>query len=278
LLDEIIDYQQYFNIAAENFTKNRRSLGIGITNLAALLAKNGLQYTDKEAPNLVDEWMERVQYYLLRASHNLAKEKGKCAYFDRTKYSKGILPIDTYKVKVDSVVTRKRSMDWEALRKDIVRDGLRNSTVTALMPCESSSIIQNSTNGIEPVRSLLTYKKSKSRTMPVLVPHFARWKNRYTLAYDMKDYVCIINIMAALQKYVDMSISGNLYYDYNHYEGGILPDQKVIGEMLYAYSMGIKSIYYTNTNDDAEDADTEKPLAAVVEAKDEGCESGACAI
>jgi ribonucleoside-diphosphate reductase alpha chain len=268
MLDELIDYQEYFTKAAENFTKKRRSLGVGITNLAALLAKNNLKYTDTEAPNFVDELMEKVQYYLISASVDLSIEKGPCEKFNTTKYSQGILPIDTYKKKVDSVVTRKPSLDWEALRTRVVASGMRHSTLTALMPCESSSVIQNTTNGIEPPRSLLTYKGSKANSVPVLVPNYTTCKNKYTLQFDMQDNIGYINIVAALQKWVDMSISANIYYNYDHYPNKALPDVKIIKEIMYAYSMGVKTLYYSNTYDGDKQSATEEV----------GCASGACAI
>jgi ribonucleoside-diphosphate reductase alpha chain len=268
MLDELIDYQEYFTKAAENFTKKRRSLGVGITNLAALLAKNNLKYTDSEAPNFVDELMEKIQYYLISTSVDLAIERGVCEKFGNTKYSQGILPIDTYKKKVDAVVTRKPSLDWEALRARVKESGMRHSTLTALMPCESSSVIQNTTNGIEPPRSLLTYKGSKANSVPVLVPNYATCKNKYTLQFDMSDNIGYINIVAALQKWVDMSISTNIYYNYDHYPNKALPDVKIIKEIMYAYSMGVKTLYYSNTYDGDKQSATE----------DVGCVSGACAI
>lgn len=268
MLDELIDYQNYFNKAAENFARKRRSLGVGITNLAALLAKNNLKYTDSATPNFVDELMEKIQYHLIDASVNLAAEKGPCDKFNLTKYSKGILPIDTYKKKVDSIVTRKYSLDWEALRQRVVLTGMRHSTMSAMMPCESSSVIQNTTNGVEPVRSLMTYKASKASTIPVLVPNYSSCKNKYTLAFEMKDNVGLINVIAALQKWVDMSISTNLYYNYDHYPNRALPDSVVIKDLLYAYSMGVKTLYYSNTSDgDKQSADG-----------GQGCASGACSI
>lgn len=268
MLDELIDYQSWFAPAAFNFISKRRALGIGITNLAALLAKNNLKYTDIDTPNFVDEWMEKVQYNLLSASCVLAEERGACEAFDLTKYSQGVLPVDTYKKKVDQVVTRKPSMDWTTLRARIKQHGLRNSTLTAQMPVESSSVIQNSTNGMEPVRSLMTYKASKASTIPVLVPNYSSCKNKYTLAFDMKDNVGQINVLAAMQKWIDQSISGNLYYNYDHYPNRALPDSVVIKDLLYAYSMGVKTLYYSNTSDgDKQSADG-----------GEGCASGACSI
>lgn len=271
MLDNLIDYQEYFVNAAEKFTVNKRSLGIGVTNLAALLAKNGLGYEDDEAPNFIDEWMEKLQFFLLKSSNGLAKEKGACNHYDQTTYSKGVLPIDRYNRNVDSIVSRKPSMDWESLRADIQDYGLRNCTLTAQMPVESSSVIQSTTNGIDPIKDYLVFKGSKSNYVPVIAPHYYSWKNKYSLAFDMSSNIGLINIQAAIQKWFDMSISSNLYYDYKKFEGNKLPDSVVIKEMLYAYKMGLKTRYYLYTND----GDNQE-----VEQKEEnsGCESGACAL
>jgi len=275
ILDQLIDYQDYFLPAAENFTKNRRSLGIGITNFAAYLAKQGVKYTDDEAPNVADELMEKVQYYLLSSSCDLSSEKGRCPKFNKTKYSQGWLPIDSYKKEIDEFVTRKNSMDWEGLRARIKEFGLRHSTVSAIMPCESSSVIQCSTNGIEPIRSYITYKKSKARTLPVIVPNYTSYKNKYTLAYEMEDNTGLIKIVGALQKWVDMSISANMYYNYAHYENGALPDSKVIKEILLAYKLGWRTGYYNNTDDGDKQSFNEEEQN---DNNDDGCESGACAL
>lgn len=267
-LDEIIDVQDYFNTAAANFAKKRRSLGIGITNLAAYLAKQELKYTSKAALNVIDEWMEHFQYYLLKASVQLAKEKGRCEKFDRTKYSKGTLPIDTYKKNVNELVKRKLTLLWDELREEIKLHGLRHSTLSAVMPCESSSVIQSSTNGIEPVRSLITYKVSKMGKLPVLVPGIGKYDQNYELAFSLQDNIGLININAVIQKYIDMAISTNLYYNYSHYADHILPDSKVMKELMYAYSMGLISLYYNNTDDgDKEQA---------IDNKEADCSSGAC--
>jgi len=266
-LEEIIDIQHYFNKAAENFAKKRRSLGIGITNLAAYFAKNEVAYGSRHSLVLLDEWMEHFQYYLLKSSCNLAKEKGKCEKYDRTKYSKGILPIDTYKKKVDEVVKRKFSLDWNTLREQIKEYGLRHSTLSSCMPCESSSVIQCSTNGIEPVRSLITYKMSKMGKLPVLVPGIGKYQNNYELAYNLKDNTGLLNVSAVIQKYLDMAISTNVYYNYSHYENNVLPDAKVMKEIMYAYSVGLMSLYYNNTDD----GDKEQSMQ-----KEADCSSGAC--
>lgn len=265
MLDELIDYQDYFLPAAENFIKNRRSLGIGITNLAAYLAKNGYLYTDEDAPNFVDELMESIQYNLLSVSCTLAEEKGACAKFSDTKYSLGIMPLDRYKKEVDAVVTRKPSKDWESLKQRILKFGLRHSTLTAQPPTESSSLVSSATNGIEPVRALLSYKGSKSSVIPILVPEHKKWK--YTKAFEMKSNTGYLNIVAAIQKWMDMSVSTNTYYKYADYENGIIPDMVIIKDILYAYRMGIKTLYYSNTDD-----------GAVLEKEDDGCSSGACSV
>jgi ribonucleoside-diphosphate reductase alpha chain len=268
-LEEIIDLQDYFNIAAENFAKKRRSLGIGITNLAAFLAKNELKYSNDKSLSVIDEWMEHFQYYLLSSSLELAKEKGRCEKFDHTKYSEGILPIDTYKDKVDEICKRKLSLDWEKLRKDIKEFGLRHSTLSSCMPCESSSVIQSSTNGVEPIRSLITYKTSKMGKLPVMVPGIGKYDENYELAYELKDNTGLLKINAVIQKYIDMAISTNVYYNYSHYENNILPDAKVMKELIYAYSLGLISLYYNNTDD----GDKEQSLN---QKEDRDCSSGAC--
>ena len=265
-LDYIIDNQLY-PVNASKKMKYRRSIGVGITNLAYYLAKNGFSYEDKEAITLVDELAESIQYYLLKASVRLAKERGKCEWFDRTKYSQGILPIDTYCKEVDKICKRKLTHDWERLRKEIAEHGLRNSTLTALMPCESSSLVTNSTNGIEPPRSLVTIKKSKQGLIPQVVPEIARLKNKYTLAYDMNDNTGYINICAVLQKYFDQAISANHYYNFAKYEEGNLPMSVVAKDVLYSYKMGLKTLYYANTDDGKTDSIGEE---------DSDCAGGAC--
>ena len=268
-LEEIIDLQDYFNPAARNFASKRRSLGVGITNLAAFLAKNEVQYDDEKALTLLDEWMEYFQYYLLSASLKLAKEKGPCEKFNHTKYSKGILPIDTFKDSVKNLTRRKYACDWEGLRKEIKQHGLRHSTLSSCMPCESSSVIQSSTNGVEPIRSLITYKMSKMGKLPVLVPGIGKYEKHYQLAYDMKNNKGLLNVNAIIQKYLDMAISTNVYYNYSHYENHVLPDALVMKEIMYAYSMGLISLYYLNSDDgDKEQLVTQK--------EDRDCSSGAC--
>jgi len=266
-LDSVIDFQDYPVLAAENFTRNRRSLGIGVTNLAGFLAKSKLRYDDEEALELVHETMEQIQWNLINASCELAEEKGACSKFEDTKYAKGLLPVDWYKKDVDDLIKPKYNMDWEGLRKRIKKHGLRHSTLSAIMPCESSSVIQNSTNGIEPVRSLLIHKKAKNGILKQLVPNYHMRKNHYTLAWDITDNKSIMNIAAVIQKFVDMGMSTNLYYNYDHYEDGNIPLSVLIRDLIYGYKYGLKNFYYANTPDG--DGETEKGM---------NCESGACAI
>jgi ribonucleoside-diphosphate reductase alpha chain len=254
-------------LAGENFTKNRRSLGIGVTNLAGYLALNKLKYEDKETLKELHTLMEKIQWHLLNESCKIAKEKGACEKFNETKYAQGLLPIDWYKKTVDELVKPNYVMDWEALRDDIKHHGLRHSTMTAIMPCESSSVIQNSTNGIEPVRNLISYKKAKNGVLKQVVPHITSRKNFYTLAWHMQSNKSMLDICAVLQKFVDMSISMNLYYNYDHYDEGNIPLSVLIKDQLYGFKYGVKNFYYCNTPDG--DGKTEK---------DSGCESGSCSI
>ena len=256
-LDEIIDYQEYPVEAAKKSTEARRSLGIGYIGLAHFLAKNKVKYDDKEALVLVDEITEAFQYYLLKASNNLAKEKGKCDYFDKTKYADGILPIDTYKKDVDTIIKRKLSYDWNNLRIDIKENGLRHSTLSAQMPSESSSVVSNATNGVEPPRDYLSVKKSKKGTLKQIVPDYNRLKNFYTLLWDMPSNEGYINIISVMQKYFDQAISGNWSYNPENYKDGEVPTSVMANDLLMTYKLGWKTSYYQNTYDAK--ADIEEP-------------------
>ena len=254
-LDEVIDHQRYPVKAAEISTRNRRSLGIGYIGLAHYLATLGLGYETKTAWKEVDKLSEAFQYYLLKSSNELAKEKGKCEAFDKTKYSDGILPIDTYKKEVDEIVSRKLSYKWEDLRKDIKEFGLRHSTLTAQMPSESSSVVCNATNGIEPPRDYISVKKSKKGTLKQVVPDYKRLKNNYTLLWDMKSNEGYINIVAVMQKYFDQSISGNWSYNPENYEEGEIPLSIMAEDLLTTYKLGWKTSYYQNTYDSKKDVE-----------------------
>ena len=248
-LDEIIDHQQYPVRAAEISTKARRSLGIGYIGLAHYLAKKGYNYDQKLAWRQVDKLTEAFQYYLLKASNEVAKEKGPCDYFHKTKYSDGILPIDTYKKEVDEIVNRNLTYDWESLRKVIKESGLRHSTLSAQMPSESSSVVSNATNGIEPPRDYLSVKKSKKGPLKQVVPDYKRLKNNYTLLWDMKSNEGYINVVAVMQKYFDQAISGNWSYNPENYEDNQVPVSVMAQDLLTTYRLGWKTSYYQNTYD-----------------------------
>ena len=260
-LDEIIDYQEYPVQAAKISTEARRSLGIGYIGLAHYLAKNKLKYDDKKALKLVVEVTEAFQYYLLKASNTLAQEKGKCDYFDRTKYAEGIMPIDTYKKDLDDIVKRKLSYDWTNLRKAIKEHGLRHSTLSAQMPSESSSVVSNATNGVEPPRDYLSVKKSKKGPLKQIVPDYNRLKNFYTLLWDMKSNEGYINVVSIMQKYFDQGISGNWSYNPENYDNNEVPISTMAQDLLTTYKLGWKTSYYQNTYDAK--ADVEEPTHTV---------------
>ena len=270
-LDEIIDYQDYPVKAAEVSTKARRSLGIGYIGLAHYLAKMDLKYSDPKAWEAVDRLSEAFQYYLLRASCTLAEEKGKCTAFDRTKYADGLLPIDHYKKEIDEIVPHKTRMAWESLRKDIAKHGLRHSTLSAQMPSESSSVVSNETNGIEPPRAILSIKKSKKGPLKQIVPGYPKLKNSYTLLWDMKSNEGYIKIVAMMQKYFDQAISGNWSYNPLNYDNNEVPLSEMATDMLTAYKYGWKTSYYQNTYDfKGEEEDLQPSGIEPIHAKDDG--------
>ena len=248
-LEELIDYQEYPVAAAEMSTLARRSLGIGYIGLAHYLAKNRVKYGDESAWRLVHELTEKFQYYLLKSSNEIAKEKGKCDYFDKTKYAQGILPIDTYKKDVDDIVKPEYTMNWENLRAEILTHGLRHSTLTAQMPSESSSVTSNATNGIEPPRDYLSVKKSKKGTLKQIVPQYSHLKSAYTLLWDMPDNTGYINIVAVMQKFFDQGISGNWSYNPENYDNNEVPVSIMARDLLNTYKYGWKTSYYQNTMD-----------------------------
>ena len=282
-LEEIIDYQKYPIKAAEISTKARRSLGVGYIGVAHFLAKNHVKYDDPKAWKLVHDLSEAFQYYLLKASNKLAQERGPCEYFHRTKYADGILPIDTYKKDVDTVVENKLNYDWDSLRNDIKEHGLRHSTLSAQMPSESSSVVSNATNGIEPPRGYLSVKKSKKGPLKQIVPQYQTLKNHYTLLWDMPSNEGYINVVAVMQKFFDQAISGNWSYNPTHFENNEVPMSKMINDLLTTYKLGWKTSYYQNTYDyktdpsELEDEPTIEALpASTFEDDEEECE--ACAI
>ena len=268
-LDELIDYQGYPVVAAEKGTKSRRSLGIGVIGLAHYLAKNQVGYEDDGALPLVHEMAETLQYYLLKASSKLAQEKGVCTKYHETKYADGILPIDTYKPELDEL-HKELTLDWEQLRAEIKEHGLRHSTLTAQMPSESSSVVCNATNGIEPPRDYLSIKKSKKGTLKQIVPSYTTLKQYYTLLWEMKDNDGYLKIMALMQKFMDQAISTNTSYNPQNYPNSEVPASLLAGDLLKAYQLGIKTLYYQNTYDGKGDEeitkeDLDKEVAELLE-------------
>lgn len=269
-LDSLLDYQDYPIKAAELASMNRRTLGIGVTNMAYYLAKNNVRYSDGSGNKLIHQTFEALQYYSLKASNKLAKELGACPLFGETKYAKGIMPIDTYKKDIDSFCACDLELDWDKLRGDIKTTGLRNSTLTALMPCESSSQISNSTNGIEPPRGFVSIKQSKDGILKQIVPDYENLKNKYEMLWDIKDNEGYLQLCAIMQKFVDQSISTNTHYDPSLFEGNRVPMKLFLMDLLKAYKYGIKTLYYHTTRDGASDGGMEEKQ------DDNACADGVC--
>ena len=278
-LEELIDYQEYPVRAAEIATKARRSLGVGFIGLAHYLAKLGFKYGDQEAWDAVHTLSESFQYYLLKSSNQIAKEKGHCEYFGRTKYADGILPIDTYKEDVDQITSEGYHHDWDSLRESIKEFGLRHSTLSAQMPSESSSVVSNATNGIEPPRDYLSIKKSKKGPLKQIVPSYATLKNNYTLLWEMPNNRGYINVVAVMQKFFDQAISGNWSYNPENYPDNEVPVSQMANDLLTTYKYGWKTSYYQNTYDIKTDEvvedkpDLESLLNELENAEEGECES-----
>jgi ribonucleoside-diphosphate reductase alpha chain len=283
-LDNLLDYQDYPVPAAFNATMGRRTLGIGVINFAYYLAKNGVKYSDGSANGLVHRTFEAIQYHLMQASCNLAKEKGACPKFDETTYFQGLMPIDTYKKDLDKICDEPLHCDWDSLRADIKQYGLRNSTLSALMPSETSSQISNATNGIEPPRGHISIKSSKDGVLKQVVPEYEKLKDKYELLWDLPSNDGYLQLTGIMQKFVDQTISANTSYDPNKYEGGKVPMKLLLKDLLTTYKLGIKTLYYHNTRDGADDP-TQQALTGkefvpqeVVEEDDDDCAGGACKI
>lgn len=286
-LDSLLDYQDYPVPAAYHATMNRRTLGIGVINFAYYLAKNGVKYSDFSANALIHKTFEAMQYHLLKASVNLAKEKGACPKFNETTYAKGLLPIDTYKKDLDKICAEPLHMDWEGLRKDILQYGLRNSTLSALMPSETSSQISNATNGIEPPRGHISIKSSKDGVLKQVVPEYETLKDKYELLWDLPSNDGYLQLVGIMQKFIDQTISANTSYDPGKFESGKVPMKLLLKDLLTAYKLGVKTLYYHNTRDGNTDSSSvavkqvqeSQPNAqtAVIE-EDDDCAGGACKI
>lgn len=275
-LDALLDYQDYPLPAARKATMNRRTLGVGVINYAYYLAKNGVKYSDGSANGLTHRTFEAIQYYLLKASVELAKEKGACPAFNETTYAKGILPIDSYKKDLDSICNEPLHLDWETLRSEITTHGLRNSTLTALMPSETSSQISNATNGIEPPRGFVSVKASKDGILKQVVPEYQALKNQYELLWKIPSNTGYLQLVGIMQKFVDQSISANTNYDPSVQPSGKVPMKLLLQDLLTAYKYGLKTLYYHNTRDGA--SDDQNDSGVVIEQEDDDCAGGACKI
>ncbi|MDC1385792.1 ribonucleoside-diphosphate reductase subunit alpha [Candidatus Thioglobus sp.] len=269
-LDSLLDYQDYPLKSAEIASNNRRTLGIGVTNLAYYLAKNDAKYSDGSGNDLIHKTFEALQYYSLKASNKLAEELGPCPLFSETQYAKGIMPIDSYKKDIDAFCSTKLELDWDTLRRNIKSKGLRNSTLTALMPCESSSQISNSTNGIEPPRGFISVKQSKDGILKQVVPEYEKLHKKYELLWDIKDNEGYLQLCAIMQKFVDQSISTNTHYDPSQFEGSRVPMKLFLMDLLKAYKYGIKTLYYHTTRDGSGDDQNNTKQG------DDDCEDGVC--
>lgn len=278
-LDALLDYQDYPVKAAYHASMRRRALGVGVINYAYYLAKNGARYSDGSALGLTHRTFEAIQYYLLKASNQLAREQGACTGFAETRYAQGILPIDTYKKDVDSFCAEPLLLDWESLRADIRAHGLRNSTLTALMPSETSSQIANATNGIEPPRGLISVKVSKDGVLKQVVPESEQLRDAYELLWQMPNNNGYIQLVGVMQKFIDQSISSNINYDPKRFPDGRVSLKQMLADLLSAYKFGLKTLYYHNTRDGAQDSVADAPLPAAATAEDDDdCAGGACKI
>lgn len=276
-LDNLLDYQEYMIPAAWNATRLYRPLGIGVINLAYYLAKNGVSYSSTEGHKLIDDTMEAINYFCIKASIELAKERGVCEGYNKTKWSRGILPIDYYKKTIDDIVKFEPKRDWEWLRVELKKYGIRNATLTAFMPAESSAKISNATNGVEPIRSLITSKGNKSNNTKQVVPEITRLKNRYEMLWDMTTMDGVIKSMAIISRLCSQSISTNLSYNPAHYEDGQIPLSMLLKDLLKANHYGLPTLYYHNTPDNREENLVEEKKEVIEEVeKEEICDS--CAI
>ncbi|RWU12077.1 ribonucleoside-diphosphate reductase subunit alpha [Pseudidiomarina gelatinasegens] len=291
-LDSLLDYQEYPVPAARNATMGRRTLGIGVINYAYYLAKHGVRYSDGSANALTHRTFEAIQFYLMKASMNLAKELGACPKFNETTYSKGIMPTDTYKKDLDAVCSEALHLDWDGLRAGIKKYGMRNSTLSALMPSETSSQISNATNGIEPPRGHISIKASKDGITKQVVPEYETLKEAYELLWQIPSNKGYIELVGIMQKFVDQTISANTNYDPSKFEGGKVPMRQLLQDLLYAYKLGVKTLYYHNTRDGASDnqvdlrdkvdaktreQENQQATVAIIE-EDDDCAGGACKI
>jgi ribonucleoside-diphosphate reductase alpha chain len=267
ILDNVIDVQEYTVDACKRYAENKRSLGVGISNLTGWLALQGLNHSSIETPQVVSDFFEKQQYYLIEASIELAKERGKCKDFNQSKYSKGIMPVDRYNKNVHEFLDEEHKLDWDRIRAAVLKYGMRHCTLSSFMPCEASSVVQSSTNGFEPIRDLVVYKESKTAMTIVVAPNVKTHGQHYVRAYDAPNNDGYIKVVAVLTKWSDMGVSGNLYYNPAYFEGGIIPQDYIIQDILTATRYGWRTFYYHNTDDGDKEV-----------SEDSACASGACSL
>jgi ribonucleoside-diphosphate reductase alpha chain len=279
-LDALLSYQDYPILAARLATEEFRPLGVGIINFAYFLAKHEVGYTDSKALTIVDEYAEAWSYYLIKASADLAAEQGPCTRWQDLKYADGILPIDSRKKEIDELVPHQERMNWRALREQILSTGIRNATLMALMPAETSAQISNATNGIEPPRSYVSVKQSKDGVLKQVVPEYRRLKKNYELLWNQRSPEGYLNICAILQKYIDQGISVNTSYNPQFFDDEKIPMSEMLKHLIQFYKYGGKQLYYFNTYDGQGEIDIDKlsakstePLRQAIVEDQENCES-----
>ena len=244
-LNNILDYQDFLSIQSKLSNDEIRPLGIGVTNLAYWHAKRGLKYGEKDSLQEVKSWIEHQMYYLTEASVELAKERGKCLGSDKTYYGKGIFPWERRAKGVNELADFTPELDWEPLRADMIQYGVRNATNGAIAPVESSSVVINSTNGIELPMSLISVKESKAGSFVQVVPEYHKLKNKYQLMWEQKDCDGYLKTAAVLQVYIDQSISTNTFYSPKHFADRKVPSTLIAKNLMQSHLWGLKTFYYS---------------------------------
>jgi ribonucleoside-diphosphate reductase alpha chain len=247
-LSNLLQYQDFLSVQSKLANQDFEPLGVGITNLAYWHARKSFKYGTDEALAEVKRWTEHQAYYLTEMSVELAQERGPCGRSQYTYYGKGVFPWERRKPGVNELTDFTPSMDWEPLRERMIKYGIRNATLMAVAPVESSSVVLNSTNGIEMPMELISVKESKAGSFVQVVPEYKRLKNRYQLMWDQKDCVDYLKTSAVLAAYIDQSLSTNTFYNPAHFAGGKVPGTLIAKNLMLAYKWGIKTIYYSLIN------------------------------
>jgi ribonucleoside-diphosphate reductase alpha chain len=247
-LNNILDYQDFLSIQSKLSNDEIRPLGIGITNLAYWHAKRSLKYGEKDALQEVKTWMEHLSFYLTEASVELAQERGRCEHSDKTRYGQGIFPWELRAKGVNELANFDPELNWEGLRAMMRSYGVRNATQMAVAPVESSSVVINSTNGIEMPMSLISVKESKAGSFVQVVPEYHKLKNKYQLMWEQKDCDGYLKTAAVIAAYVDQSISTNTFYNPAHFPERKVPTTLIAKNLMQAHVWGLKTFYYSLIN------------------------------